>query len=262
MDDATRIRRGAERQAGSRLRGDPGRRRCGGGGDPGLPASARRPAQRRRSRCGRAGLAAARRSRAAGDLGRRRRRAVRRRGSARSARGDPRRPGGDHPVRSWLDLGGASPRVWIRRPLSDSVERTTRRRGGLRPLCGHAAGGVPDGPRPLPPCDSARDPGRRRPVRDRAQHRSGRRRGGRREARARAARGRDAARTRTSLDGGAEPRSGRSTSAPSKASARPPTPGRYGRSRSCTRSTVSSRTASCSCTRTADRISGRTTARS
>ena len=39
-------------------------------------------------------------------------------------------------------------------------------------------------------------------------------------------------------------------------------PGRCGRSRSCTRSTASSRTASCSCTRTADRTSGRTTARS
>ena len=44
VDDATGFRRGAERQAGPGLRRDPGRRRCDGGGDPGLPAPARRPA--------------------------------------------------------------------------------------------------------------------------------------------------------------------------------------------------------------------------
>jgi acetolactate synthase-1/2/3 large subunit len=54
----------------------------------------------------------------------------------------------------------------------------------------------------------------------------------------------------------------RNTSAPSKRSAPPEVPGRYGRSRSCTRSTAPSRTASCSSTKTVDRTSGRTTARS
>ena len=199
--------------------------------------------------------------RAAGDLGRRRRRAVRRRGRARRARGDPRRPGRDDAVRSWLDLGGASPRVRIRRPLSHAVERATRRRVGLRPLRRHAAGGVPDGPRPLPPRDCARDPGRRRPVRDRAQHRSGRRCCGRRDARARATRGLDATRARTTVDGGAGRVQG-GVRARRRKRVLPRCTGRYGRSRSCTRSTAPSRTASCSCTRTADRTSGRTTARS
>ena len=203
LDAATRLCHCAERQAGPRLRGDPGGRRCGGSGDPGISPSARRPAQRRRPGCGGESHAPARRIRAPCDLGGRRSRAVRGRGCARRAGGGPRRPGGDHAVRPWLDLGGASPCIRIRRSLPHSVERTTRRRGGLRALRRHPTGGVPDGPRPLPPrrCDT--DPGRRRPVRDRALDRSGRRRRRRREARARAARRSRATRARPSVDDGA-----------------------------------------------------------
>ena len=48
MDDAARVRGGAERQAGPRLRRDPRRRGGGGSGDPALPAPVDRPPQRRR----------------------------------------------------------------------------------------------------------------------------------------------------------------------------------------------------------------------